>query len=97
MKPYLPYADTIEGAWSNIAQEAPEQWPVRVAREAHEAFAALSQETQQLVLETLSLDARPAFHEQEDRTYFLRVYDLDVAWKISEGECLVSSIRAVDE
>ena len=97
VKPYLPYADTIEGAWSNIAQEAPKQWPVRVAREAHEAFGALSQETQQLVLETLSLDARPAFHEQEDRTYFLRVYDVDVAWKISEGECLVSSIRAVDE
>ena len=97
VKPYLPYADMIEGAWSNIAPEAPEKWPVHIADEVREAFEALPGERQQVVMETLSLDARPAFHEKEARTYFLRIYDLDVGWEIVQGRCVVCSIRTVDE
>ena len=97
VKPYLPYADMIEGAWSNIAPEAPERWPVQVAEETRKVFEALPGEKQQVVLETLALDARPAFHEKENRSYFFRIYNLDVGWKIVEGKCILCSIRAVDE
>ena len=96
VKPYLPYADMIEGAWSAIAQEAPEKWSVRVAEEAREFFYALSDEKRMVVIETLSLDARPAFHEQESRTYYLRIFDLDIGWRIVGGQCVVCSIRIVD-
>ena len=65
--------------------------------EVREVFEALPDEKQQVVLETLSLDARPAFHEKETRTYFFRIYELDVGWEIVEGRCVVCSIRTVDE
>lgn len=97
VKPYLPYADMIEEAWSKIAPEAPERWPVQIAEEVRGVFEALPDEKQQVVLETLSLDARPAFHEKETRTYFFRIYELDVGWEIVEGRCVVCSIRTVDE
>ena len=97
VKPYLPYADSIPGAWSRLAPEAPERLPVRVAGQAREAFAEISEGQREVILETLGLDARPAFHEKQARTYFLRIYDLDVAWEVREGECVVCGIRNLGE
>ncbi len=97
VKPYLPYADSIPGAWSRLAPEAPERLPVRVAEEASEAFAEISESQQEVILETLRLDARPAFHEKQGRVYFLRIFDLDVAWEVRESECVLCGIRNLSE
>ncbi len=97
VKPYLPYADSIPGAWSRLAPEAPERLPVRVAEEASEAFAEISESQQEVILETLRLDARPAFHEKQGRVYFLRIFDLDVAWEVRESECVLCGIRNLGE
>ena len=76
VKPYLPYADMIPDAWFRLAPEAPDRLPVRVAEEVGGAFANIPENQREVILETLSLDARPAFHEEQGRTYFLRIFDL---------------------
>ena len=93
VKPYLPYADMIPDAWFRLAPEAPDRLPVQVAEEVGGAFANIPEDQREVILETLSLDARPAFHEEQGRTYFLRIFDLDVAWEVREGECVVCGIR----
>tara|TARA_B100000678_G_C18182947_1_gene491962 strand:- start:257 stop:469 length:213 start_codon:yes stop_codon:yes gene_type:complete len=49
------------------------------------------------ILETLNLDARPAFHEKQERTYFLRIFDLDVAWEVKNGECVLCGLRNLSD
>ena len=95
VKPYLPYADGIAGAESRLASEPPAKHEVRISAEAKEEFEALSSTERDVVLQTLSLDARPAFHE-EGRTYFLRLFDYDVAWRFVGDECEVVAIRKFD-
>ena len=73
--------------------EAPDRLPVQVTEEVGGAFANIPEDQREVILETLSLDARPAFHEEQGRTYFLRIFDLDVAWEVREGECVVCGIR----
>ena len=94
VKPYLPYADLIPGAWSRLA---PERLPVRVAAEASTAFSEIAEEQQVVIVETLSLGARPAFHEKQERTYFLRIFDFDVAWEARNSECVLCGIRNMSE
>ena len=93
VKPYLPCVDLIPAAWSGVATEAPERLPVRVSEEASGTFSKISEEQREVILETLNLDARPAFHEKQERTCFLRIFDLDVAWKVKNGECVLCGLR----
>ncbi len=93
VKPYLPCVDLIPGAWSGVATEAPERLPVRVSEGASGTFSKISEEQREVILETLNLDARPAFHEKQERTCFLRIFDLDVAWKVKNGECVLCGLR----
>ncbi len=93
VKPYLPCVDLIPGAWSGVATEAPERLPVRVSEEASGTFSKIFEEQREVILETLNPDARPAFHEKQERTCFLRIFDLDVAWKVKNGECVLCGLR----
>ena len=97
VKPYLPYADLIPDAWSRVDPEAPERLPVRVSEEAKGTFSEISEEQREVILETLSFDARPAFHEKQERTYFLRIFDLDVAWEVKNGECVLCGLRNLSD
>jgi tRNA-Thr(GGU) m(6)t(6)A37 methyltransferase TsaA len=96
VKPYLPYADRVEGATSGFADERPEAVAVAVeiAEEANADFAALPEATRQVICESLQWDARPAYHEAE-RTYFLRVEDREVAWRVVAGVCRITGVSAI--
>ena len=93
VKPYLPYADCLAEARSGLAPQAPGRLPVQIAGEAETSWAKVAVPEQAVILETLSLDARPAFHETDSRTYYLKVFDYDVAWQVRAGECVVKGIR----
>ena len=97
VKPYLPYADCLTEAQGGLSSEAPERLPVRVAEAAEEPWAKLTRVEQAVLLETLSLDARPAFHKNESRVYFLKVFNYEVAWQVKGGECLVREVRKFRE
>ena len=68
-----------------------------MAAEASTAFSEIAEEQQVVILETLSLGARPAFHEKQERTYFLRIFDFDVAWEVRDSKCVLCGIRNMSE
>ena len=92
VKPYVPYADAVPDAVGAFAAEAPERMPVEVADEARPRWDMLTESTRHLVVETLGLDARPAYHDEE-RVYHLRVEQWEVDWVVVEGVCRVVAVR----
>lgn len=95
VKPYLPYADSVEGAEAGFAHRRPEAVEVVISPEAAEGFGALPAELRLVVCETLRWDARPAFHEQE-RTYYLCLKDWEIAWTVQEQCCVVVGVAKLD-
>jgi tRNA-Thr(GGU) m(6)t(6)A37 methyltransferase TsaA len=91
VKPYVPYADRVEGATAGFADAAPERLEVQVGEEAREKFKELVEGDRAVILETLALDGRPAYHEgsQEGRVYHLRVLGYEVDWEVRDGVCWV--------
>ena len=102
IKPYLPYADAVEGAHGAYASEKP------VAR--HEVIfskLALSQcKTAQqnineniieLIRQILEQDPRPAFHQgnNNDRHYAMQLYDLDIKWQYKGEKVEVVNVISV--
>ena len=62
LKPYVPYADRVEEATAGFADGAPERLEVQVGEDAREKFAELEDRDRAVILETLALDGRPAYH-----------------------------------
>lgn len=90
LKPYVPYADRVEGATAGFAVGAPERLRVEVAEEAREGFEALGAMEREVILETLGLDGRPAYHEgTQERVYHTRVLAFEVDWEVREGVCWI--------
>lgn len=89
LKPYVPYSDALPEARGGFAPEAPgARLPVDFAPGVRaalgdEAFAAL-------VEETLSLDPRPAFHE-DGREYGVSLRGRNIRFRVADGRCLVVS------
>lgn len=92
VKPYVPYADAIPEASGAFAEDAPERMPVEAVPEARDVFEGLSDRLRHLIVETLELDARPAYHEEE-RLYHLCVEAVEVDWRVVDGVCRVLAVR----
>ena len=95
IKPYVPYADRIEDSEAAFAGEAPVRIEVAVDPVAAEQFAGLDATLQILIRETLSLDARPAYHAEScgERVYHFRVSDVEVDWMFRDGQCRIVQVR----
>jgi tRNA-Thr(GGU) m(6)t(6)A37 methyltransferase TsaA len=100
IKPYLPYADTIDGAGGGFAQEAPGAClAVEFTADARAACDRLEADTApgitRLIEQTLALDPRPAYKSDgdPDRIYGFKIYNVDVRWKTSAGKAIVVAIR----
>ncbi len=93
VKPYVPYADAVPDAEGAFAAEAPKRMPVEIAEEAREAFDSLAGSLRELIVETLGLDARPAYHDA-GRVYHLCVEDREVDWVVVNGECRVVAVKS---
>ena len=91
VKPYLPYADCIEGASAGFAATRPTPLEVVIAEEARADFEKLGENLQKVIRETLRWDGRPAYHEEE-RIYYLRVEESEVAWVVRKEACVVVGI-----
>ena len=95
VKPYVPYADRVEEAVGAFASEAPPRMEVVIGDEARDDFDRLDGSTKNLVVETLALDARPAYHGEarEDRIYHILVEGIEVDWHVMDGACRVVAVR----
>ena len=100
IKPYLPSSDTIEMATEGWAMQEfaaleVEFLPVTVHFCAdYEAQTGVP--LQQLISEILGEDPRPASQREKKDTFGMRIYDVNVRWRVSGTACLVQSCEKVD-
>lgn len=88
IKPYVPYADSVEGAFNRIASAAPVLHQVTFSAEASAFFAAYDQHNsgdfslEQLVREVLQQDPRPQYQQVDPaRVYGMHLQDFNVRWR----------------
>ena len=87
IKPYVPYADAIEGAVGGFAAERPTQvLQVRFSEAAERVATALPLDpgTRALITEVVGLDPRPSYQAGSTavRTYGFRIAGFDVRWQV---------------
>ncbi|WP_339725483.1 tRNA (N6-threonylcarbamoyladenosine(37)-N6)-methyltransferase TrmO [uncultured Paraglaciecola sp.] len=98
IKPYVPYADSIPNASGGMAQHSPELMAVIFSEQANkqvQKFAPNYPQLHSLILEVLSQDPRPAYHQNShpDKTYGMTLYDLNIQWQVIEQQNVVLTIQ----
>ncbi len=85
IKPYVPYTDALPEARAGFARGAPH---ARLRVEFAPGVEA-PPDLAQLIVQTLSLDPRPAYRREEPagRVYGMRLAGHEVRWRV-EGDCL---------
>ncbi len=97
IKPYIKYSDCLPSAQSGFAQKKPQAvLEVVFSEYAQQKLSMIDNgETIQMVLkEVLALDPRPAYRTQDDEhSYGLVLFDLDVHWKIKKEKLIVLDLK----
>lgn len=89
IKPYVPYADSVAGAYNRIADGAPElitvEWQAQALNQAHSHGLRLAEPLVELIEQCLAQDPRPAYQQPlPERHYGARFWDVDVRWHYPE-------------
>jgi tRNA-Thr(GGU) m(6)t(6)A37 methyltransferase TsaA len=93
IKPYLSYAEAIPGARAGFAHEEIPRLKVKIEENAENDFKKLPTRAQNLIIEALSLDPRPAVQaHQEDRTFGAMLCGKNVRFTIKEKTCRITDM-----
>lgn len=94
MKPYIPYADSLPGARGGFADNAPEPAnSVTFNPQAQAVLQTLEKNQQQLILDMLSYNPRPAYQDDDPaRVFGTHLFDFEVKWKHDGNSVTVVSI-----
>ncbi len=90
LKPYLPAIENVpaaSGSWTDTITEA--RLAVNFQAGVDEN---LNDEMKNSIIDVLSLDPRPSFHEDDYKVYGSRLFDFDVHWKVVNNEIFVIEI-----
>ncbi|RJP79038.1 MAG: tRNA (N6-threonylcarbamoyladenosine(37)-N6)-methyltransferase TrmO [Desulfobacteraceae bacterium] len=100
IKPYLPYADMIPSAAGGFAAAAPEsELAVEFSPQALETCTEIEKQScpglSKLIVQTLSIDPRPAYHSHRPvpKVFGVKLYNFNIKWEISDDGILVTSIE----
>lgn len=97
IKPYIPYADSIEEARGGFADKAPGALlAVAFSAPAEQQCKAMSIRypgLRQLIIEVLAHDPRPAYQAEEGREYGVNLYGLNVRFRVHTESAEVLSIE----
>ena len=94
IKPYLPYAESIPNATVGYAAEEIRRYQVEVDASALETFQSLQGKTQQVILEALSLDPRPATTSLDlEKIYGVQICGLNVQFRFRGVTCWIVGIQ----
>lgn len=93
VKPYVPYADSVPGAYNHIAADAPVQievqWQDSALAQANQHGLRLNEPLVELIGQCLAQDPRPAYQQpQPERRYGVRLWDVDVHWHYPQPGCI---------
>lgn len=93
VKPYLPYAEALPEARAGFAGDPIVRLEVRVEPGAADAFERLPARAKAVLMEVLSLDARPATREEDaERVFGALLCGCNVRFTIAEGICRIHEI-----
>ena len=102
IKPYLPYADSHPQASSGYTKCLPQiNKEVQFSPDAAKTCSQLEQGShpnlRRMITDLLVLDPRPGYAKNADnRTYGMRLWDLNVKFRLIGNAFLVENIRSVD-
>lgn len=86
VKPYLPYCESVPEARAGYVDGAPPRLDVRWTEAALADLArSRRRDLKALVEEVLAQDPRPAYAEDPERIFGLRLFDRDVKWRVEAG------------
>ena len=83
VKPYLPYADSYPDARGGFAQEKAENLKKLTVHIPEDIRVKIPDEKAEGLLEILSLDPRPSYHDDPDRQYGLSYAGLNIRFTVS--------------
>lgn len=102
IKPYLPYADSVPSATDQLSQDYPHVMrEVVFSAEASQQLQALSRSAPALTAELaaiLAQDPRPAYRQSldsDERTYYVALYDIDIAWRVMDARVEVLQLKRI--
>ena len=84
IKPYLPYADAIEGALGGFARDSGKTLAVV---DENSVINRLPEKKRAGLLEILARDPRPQYHDDKDRVYGMAFGGYEIKFRV-EGETL---------
>ena len=90
IKPYLPYADSIEGAIGGFAPDGGKT--LEVIDEGGE-LNKLPPEKSNALTELLARDPRPQYHDDNERVYGMEYGDYEIKFRVDGKELFISSIE----
>ena len=97
IKPYIGYADAINDSVDGYVDAKPEHHlEVVFSSQANSKLEKILNDDpalQSLITETLSLDPRPAYADDDTKEYAMRLNDVDVRWVVKEGRVKVLDIE----
>ncbi len=96
VKPHVPYADCPADSRGGWASTPPERLAV-VWGAAEPWLERLSPERIALIEQTLAQDPRPAFHDDADRVYGMRIEEIDVRFVVREHRAEIREIVPVTD
>ena len=103
IKPYVPYSDSIAGAYNDIAPHAPDsirvEWSDEALSQAGKEELRLQQPVKALIEQCLAQDPKPAYQNPApERRYGVQLWDINVTWHYPEAETIrVLSVSPADK
>lgn len=100
IKPYIAYADAVEGAQSGYAQLPPQHLDVKFSDAAQESLSTIEKiennfSLKQQLIEILRQDPRPAYKQKlshDEKIYGVHFDRWEVKWQVSDNVLTVLSI-----
>lgn len=96
IKPHIGFTDCPENTDSGFARTEPVRLPVDWTELHPDLLAQLNDNHRAVIAETLSLDPRPAFHDDAERRYGCPLFDWDVRFRIKEGRVVITDLVTVN-
>lgn len=99
IKPYIPYADSIQGAKAGIAQSKPDAtMPVHFEKKAEQQCREAGKkypDIRQFITEILQQDPRPAYKKssKDKQEYAVYLYEYNIKWTVENDCCVVNTIE----
>ncbi len=93
IKPYIAFTDCPANSHSGMASEPPRRLTVEWSALADEQARQLDDAARELIGQTLSLDPRPAFHDDPARVYACPLFDKVVRFRVANERVRVLAIE----